>query len=66
MIRYCVLAAALVLGASVAEAGQCKQANFVTGKSKSWSCKSGQICCSVPVLGYYGCGTNKLLGCVKI
>lgn len=71
MIRFCALAAltvALAFGGtmSAAEAGKCTQTNFLTGKAKSWSCKSGQTCCSAPVLGYYGCGTNKLLGCVKL
>jgi len=34
----------------------------VTGKVKRWSCKSGQFCCSAPIVGYFGCG-KKGLGC---
>jgi hypothetical protein len=70
MIRFCafaVLGLALVFGGTVgAEAGKCTKTGLLTGKTKTWSCKSGQVCCSVPILGYYGCGTNKLFGCVKL
>ena len=51
---------------SAAEAGVCKHTGLLTGKTKTWSCKSGQVCCSAAILGYYGCGTNKLGGCIKM
>ncbi len=70
MIRFCAFAAlglALVFGGTGgAEAGKCTKTGLLTGKTKSWSCKSGQVCCSVPILGYYGCGKNQILGCVKL
>jgi hypothetical protein len=76
MIRFwtfAALALALAFGSSVAsgtmsaaEAGKCRQTGMLTGKTKTWNCKSGQVCCSAPILGYYGCGTNKLLGCMKM
>jgi hypothetical protein len=70
MIRFCafaVLGLALVLGGTVgAEAGKCTKTGLLTGKTKTWSCKSGQVCCSAPILGYYGCGKNQILGCVKL
>ena len=71
MIRLCsmaLLAFALTVGfgASGAQAGMCKQTVLLTGKTKSWSCKAGQICCSAPLIGYAGCGTNKLGGCLKM
>jgi hypothetical protein len=51
---------------SAAEAGMCKQTALLTGKTKTWSCKSGQVCCSAPLIGYSGCGTNKIGGCLKM
>jgi hypothetical protein len=67
MIR--VLAIALfgfAMSFSAAEAGICRHTGLFTGKTKTWSCKSGQVCCSAGILGYYGCGTNKLGGCIKM
>lgn len=75
MVRY-VAAFALALalatsGGLVSDAlaggkpGVCKKTTL-TGKVKSWSCKTGQVCCSVPLIGYYGCGKKTLGGCVKL
>jgi hypothetical protein len=71
MIRVSTMAlivSALALGMSVsgAEAGKCKQTSLLTGKTKTWSCKAGQVCCSAPIIGYAGCGTKKLGGCIKL
>lgn len=43
----------------------CKKTTLM-GKVKSWSCKTGQVCCSVPLVGYYGCGKKTLGGCIKL
>lgn len=73
MVRF-VSALALAIassGALVADAqakgksGVCKQASL-TGKVKTWSCKTDQVCCSLPTLGYYGCGKKALGGCIKL
>jgi hypothetical protein len=70
MIRF-IATAMLTMGLAVAsysaaEAGVCKQKALLTGKTTTWSCKAGQVCCSAPILGYHGCGTNKLGGCLKM
>lgn len=75
MVRYVsALALALAIassGAFVSEAlakvkpGVCKQATL-TGKVKTWSCKTDQVCCSLPTVGYYGCGKKTLGGCIKL
>lgn len=75
MVRFATaLALALAIassGALVSDAsakgkpGVCKKTTL-TGKVKSWSCKTGQVCCSLPALGYYGCGTKTLGGCIKL
>ncbi len=61
-----LIACAMAFSVSTAEAGQCKQTSLLTGKTKTWSCKAGQICCSAPLIGYAGCGTKKLGGCIKL
>jgi hypothetical protein len=71
MIRFstmALIACAMALGVSVsdAQAGKCKQTSLLTGKTKTWSCKSGQVCCSAPLIGYAGCGTKKIGGCIKL
>ena len=38
--------------------GMCTQKTLL-GKTKTWTCKSGQLCCSMPALGYFGCGSKK-------
>ncbi len=47
---------------SAAEAGGVCKKKTVTGKTKTWTCKKGQFCCSAPILGYFGCG-KKGAGC---
>lgn len=75
MIRICAIVAlafALALGALVASgtmsgahakksAGPklCRHVTL-TGQVKKWRCKSGQLCCSAEILGYYGCGSTPL------
>ncbi len=70
MIRFSTMAliacAMAWVSVSGAQAGQCKQTSLLTGKTKSWSCKAGQVCCSAPIIGYAGCGTKKLGGCIKL
>jgi hypothetical protein len=51
--------------AAKSKLGLCKKTTLL-GKAKTWTCKSGEYCCSAPILGYYGCGAKKLFGCVKI
>lgn len=75
MVRFVsALALALALassGALVSDAlakgkpGVCKKMTLA-GKMKTWSCKTDQVCCSVPAVGYYGCGTKTLGGCIKL
>ena len=71
LVSALVLAAAIAFSGSivsgamsdaVAGGGVCKK-KTLSGKVKSWSCKSGQICCSAPLLGYFGCGSKKF-GCL--
>lgn len=57
-----VVAGALSDAAAKGKAGVCKKTTL-QGKVKKWSCKTDQVCCGFPLLGYYGCGT-KALGCV--
>jgi len=69
MIRFttvALLACAMAFGATAAQAGKCKQTSPLTGKTKTWSCKAGQVCCSAPLIGYAGCGSKKLGGCIKL
>ena len=61
-----LLACAMAFGATAAQAGKCKQTSLLTGKTKTWSCKAGQVCCSAPLIGYAGCGSKKLGGCIKL
>ncbi len=68
------LAVALVFGgalmsgtvsdAAAGKLGLCKQMT-VAGKTKTWKCKSGEYCCSAPILGYFGCGP-KATACLKL
>ena len=51
--------------AAKSKLGVCKKTTLL-GKAKTWTCKSDGYCCSVPILDYYGCGSKKLFGCVKI
>jgi hypothetical protein len=44
--------------------GICKKTTLL-GKVKTWSCKTGQVCCGFPIVGYYGCG-SKALGCLDM
>jgi len=48
--------------AAKGKAGVCKQTTLA-GTHKKWSCKTDQVCCSLPILGFYGCG-SKTLGCL--
>jgi hypothetical protein len=48
--------------AAKGKAGVCKKTTL-EGQTKTWSCKTDQVCCALPLLGYYGCG-SKELGCV--
>ena len=50
--------------AAKSKLGLCKKTTFL-GKAKTWKCKSGEYCCSVPILGYFGCG-SKASGCLKL
>jgi len=71
LVSALALAAAVVFSGSivsgamsdaVAGKGVCTK-KTIDGKVKKWTCKSGQICCSMPLLGYFGCG-SKTMGCL--
>jgi hypothetical protein len=57
-----VVAGAVSDAAAKGKPGICKKATL-EGKVKKWSCRTDQVCCALPILGYYGCG-SKTLGCV--
>jgi hypothetical protein len=50
--------------AAKGKAGVCKQTTLL-GTVKKWSCKTGQVCCGFPLVGFYGCG-SKTLGCLDM
>ena len=50
--------------AAKSKLGICKKTT-IAGKAKTWTCKSGEFCCSAPILGYFGCG-SKATGCFKL
>jgi hypothetical protein len=50
--------------AAKSKLGLCKKTTLA-GKAKTWTCKSGEICCSAPIIGYFGCG-SKTTGCLKL
>ena len=61
------LGGVLVVGTTsdaAAKVGVCKKTTLL-GKAKTWKCKSGEYCCSAPILGYFGCG-SKATGCLKL
>jgi hypothetical protein len=60
-----ILSGAVSDAAAKSKLGVCKKTSLI-GTTKTWTCKSSDYCCSVPILGYYGCGAKKLFGCVKI
>ena len=75
VVSALALAVALALGgalvsgtisdaAAKSKLGLCKMTTLA-GKAKTWKCKSGEYCCSAPILGYFGCG-SKATGCLKL